>query len=251
MDYTVSRLARMAGVTPKTLRHYQEVGLLQPCRITAKGYRIYGSKEADRLQQILLYRTMGLSLAEIREILEAAGFSPLEALKEHRRRIEKEQERLGLLLATVEESIASLEGGKRMKDEEKFAGLKEEQIQENREKYGEEVREKYGEEALAASEEKLRGMTREAFQKGEALGQEILSKLKEAVEVGDPEGPLAEELCRLHKEWLMLYWGSYSKEAHKGLGEMYVADPRFQAYYDKAVPGGAAFLRDALNSYLS
>ena len=138
-----------------------------------------------------------------------------------------------------------------MKDEEKFAGLKEEQIQENREKYGEEVREKYGEEALAASEEKLRGMTGEAYKKGEELAEAIFAKLKEAVEAGDPEGPLAEELCRMHKEWLMLYWGSYSKEAHKGLGEMYVADPRFQAYYDQAVPGGAAFLRDALNSYLS
>ena len=92
---------------------------------------------------------------------------------------------------------------------------------------------------------------REAAEEQERLSKEILEKLAEAVKTGDPAGSLAQEVCKLHRTWLCLFWkdGSCTKEAHRNMGEMYAADERFRAYYEKAAPGAAEFLRDALKCY--
>lgn len=138
-----------------------------------------------------------------------------------------------------------------MSSKEKFEGFKQKMTDENEAKYGKEIREKYGDDTVNASNSKVKGMSEEVWQKTETLRKEIDELLKEAYAQGNPAGELAQKACALHKEWICMFWpaGMYSKEAHKGLGEMYAADERFTAYYDKIAPGCAVFFRDALNIY--
>lgn len=249
MEYTVQKLAHLSGVSARTLRYYDEIGLLRPQRLTASGYRIYGASQVDRLQQILFYREMGLPLEAIRRILDDPQFDSIQALKEHRLALLTEQNRIARLLDTVEKTIVYRQGGNPMSDKEKFQGLKERLIEENEVKYGREIRKKYGDEKVDASNRQLRNMSQEDYDRMEHLGRQILADLTDAVPGGEPTGELGQRIAGMHRDWLTLIWGSYNKEAHAGLARMYVEDERFAAYYDKACPGGAVFLRDAILHY--
>jgi len=136
-----------------------------------------------------------------------------------------------------------------MTDEEKFEGLKDRLIRENESRYGAEVRSLYGNETVDSSNAKLKSMTPQQYERMQTLSGDIAALLKKAAETKDPDGTLAFKLYELHKEWLMFTWHSYSPEAHKGLAQMYVEDPRFTAYYDQIAPGSAAYLRDAIVRY--
>ncbi|USK68367.1 MerR family transcriptional regulator [Peribacillus asahii] len=250
MEYTVNKLAQLSGVSSRTLRYYDQIGLLKPARINSSGYRIYGQKEVDLLQQILFYRELEVRLEEIIEIIHQPTFNQTTALKNHYNNLKKKRARLDKIIATVEMTIASKEGGISMQDKQKFEGFKEKMIEDNEQKYGKEIREKYGDETVDASNAKLRGMSQEDYRAMAVLGEEILSLLEKAYETGDPASDVAQKLAAKHKEWLMYSWPNYSKEAHAGLAEMYVADERFTAYYDKNVKGGTEFLRDAILIYL-
>lgn len=250
MEYTVNKLARISGVSGRTLRYYDQIGLLKPARINSSGYRIYGQEEVDLLQQILFYRELDVSLEDIMEIIQQPDFNRKEALKNHHAKLKQKRARLDQIMATVEKTIASMEGGVPMQDNEKFAGLKEKLIEENEKKYGKEIREKYGNDIVEASNTKLRGMTQGDYQAMTELGEEIMNLLKEAYKTGDPASEKAQQLAEKHKQWLLYSWTNYSKEAHAGLAEMYVADERFTAYYDTAIKGGTQFLRDAIMIYL-
>ena len=133
-----------------------------------------------------------------------------------------------------------------MTDKEKFEGYKEKMLRENEENFGEEIRKKYGEAVVAASHRKFKNMTLEQGKEVEELSHKLNHLLREAFEQGNPAGKTAQEACALHKKWLGYFWDSYSKEAHKGLAQMYVDDPRFAKYYDIIAPGCARFLRDAI-----
>ncbi|NLP16631.1 MAG: MerR family transcriptional regulator [Clostridiales bacterium] len=249
MEYTILKLAKMAGVSTRTLRYYDEVGILQPARINSSGYRIYGSKEVDRLQQILFYRELDFSIDKIKEILDSTDFDELRALTTHREQLLNKRKQLDLLINNVERSIQAKEGRLKMKDNEKFEGFKRNLLDENERKYGKEVREKYGEETVKASNDKFMKMTKEQYEEFEKLSIEVLDTLEAAMETKDPAGDLAQKACELHKKWLTFTWKDYSKEAHAGLAQMYVDDERFTAYYDKRKPGMAEFLRDAILIY--
>ncbi|HHY74682.1 MAG TPA: MerR family transcriptional regulator [Bacillus bacterium] len=250
MEYTVNKLAQLSGVSGRTLRYYDEIGLLKPARTNSSGYRIYGQKEVDLLQQILFYRELELSLEEIIEIINQSNFNQMEALKSHSDNLKKKRDRLDKLITTVEKTIASKEEGLQMTDKQKFEGFKEKLIADNEQKYGREIRKKYGDETVDASNAILKGMSQEDYQAMTSLGEDILELLEKAFKTGDTKSELARKLAAKHKKWLMYSWSDYSKEAHAGLAEMYVADERFTAYYDKRVKGGAEFLRDAILIYL-
>lgn len=136
-----------------------------------------------------------------------------------------------------------------MSDKEKFDGLKQKMVEDNEEQYGKEIREKYGNETVERSNHKLKNMTEEEYQEISELATSIKDKLAVAYEAGDPASDQAQEVAELHRKWLSFYWDSYSKEAHAGLAQMYVDDPRFTAYYDEERPGTAVFLRDAIFAY--
>jgi hypothetical protein len=136
-----------------------------------------------------------------------------------------------------------------MNDKEKFEGFKKKLVEDNEEKYGEEIREKYGDDKVNASNQKMLNMTAEQYTEFEKLSQEVMNTLEAAFATGDPAGELGQKTADLHRQWLSFSWGSYSKEAHAGVAQMYVDDERFTAYYDKKQPGFAAFLRDAVFIY--
>lgn len=249
MEYTVQKLAQLAGVSSRTLRYYDEIGILKPARTNSSGYRIYGQQEVDRLQQILFYRELGVSLDQIKEIITAPAFDAAGALKEHREKLLEKRKQLDLLITNVEKTISSAEGRTTMSNKEKFEGFKKKMIEDNEKQYGKEIREKYGEETVEKSNAKLMNMTQEEHEAVTKLAEEVNSTLAQAMETGDPASGLAQKAADLHKQWITFYWSEYSKEAHAGLAEMYVADERFKAYYDKIQPGAAEFLRDAIKIY--
>ncbi|WP_123042932.1 MerR family transcriptional regulator [Cohnella candidum] len=249
MEYTVQKLGRLAGISTRTLRFYDEIGILKPARTNSSGYRIYGQTEVDRLQQILFYRELGVDLNRIKQIVTDPAFNGAEALREHREQLLDKRRQLDLLIENVDKTIAASEGRMDMSDEEKFEGFKRNLIEENEKKYGQEIREKYGEEAVEKSNRKVQNMTKEQHEEVTRLSEELSSVLAEAFRTGNPAGELAQKAADLHKRWLSFYWSDYSKEAHANLAQMYVDDERFKAHYDEKQPGTAEFLRDAIHFY--
>ncbi|MCL2201941.1 MAG: MerR family transcriptional regulator [Oscillospiraceae bacterium] len=249
MEYTVNKLSKMSGVSARTLRYYDEIGLLRPVRVASSGYRLYGQNELDTLQQILFYRELGFPLDEIKSILYAPEFDRAKAFERHLAELSIKRERLDLLMNNVAKSMSTMKGETTMTDNEKFEGFKQSLIDGNEQKYGSEIRSKYGDEAVNASNAKLKGLTQEQYDESEQLRIAYEGKLKEAVETGNPAGESAQQACDLHRRWLCVFYPSYSKEYHKGLGEMYVSDERFKVNYEKIAPGCAEFFRDAINVY--
>ncbi|MDP4180855.1 MAG: MerR family transcriptional regulator [Bacillota bacterium] len=249
MEYTIQKLGIMAGVSTRTLRYYDEIGILKPARINSSGYRIYGKAEVDTLQQILFYRELGISLENIKEIIVSPTFDSVNALKEHREKLLAKRDQLDLLIANVDKTIVASEGRIKMSDKEKFEGFKQKLIDDNEKKYGEEIRKKYGDEQVDKSNAKIKGMTEQQYAEVEKLSALVISTLNEAFKIGDPAGELAQKAADLHRQWLSYFWNSYTKEAHAGVAQMYVDDERFTAYYDKEQPGTAEFLRDAILIY--
>jgi len=239
----------MAGISGRTLRYYDEIGILTPARINSSGYRVYGTAEVDRLQQILFYRELGVSLDNIREIITAPSFDGLAALKEHRLKLLDKKQKLELLIVNVEKTIVLTEGRITMADKEKFEGFKQNMIDSNEKMYGKEIRAKYGNERIDQSNERLKGMDQEQYNQLQELGAQVIDTLTEAFANGDPAGELAQKTAELHRQWLIFTWGDYSKEAHAGLARMYVDDERFTSYYDQQQPGATKFLRDAILIY--
>jgi DNA-binding transcriptional MerR regulator len=249
MEYTVQKLSKLAGVSTRTLRYYDEIEILKPARINSSGYRIYGENEVNRLQQIMFYRELGISLDNIKNIITSPTFDEASALIEHREKLLDKREQIDRLIANVEKTIALTEGRISMTDKEKFEGFKQKMIDDNEKKYGKEIREKYGNDTVEKSNKKLKGITEEQFEALTNLEKQVKEALVEAFKTGDPAGDLAQKAADLHKQWLTYSWPQYSKEAHAGLAQMYVDDERFTAYYDKEQPGTAIFLRDAILIY--
>jgi len=251
VEYTVNKLAKMSGISTRTLHYYDEIGLLSPERISSNGYRIYGQLQVDLLQQILFFRELGLSLEEIKEIIYSKTFDQTLALENHLTALYRKKEQIDLLIQNVSKTIRAVKGEIIMGDKEKFEGFKQKLVEENGQKFGEEIRQKYGDKVVEASNAKVKNMTQEQYAKVEQLSKEVNETLREATLLGDPANELAQKACDLHRQWLCYFWpdGMYSKEAHKGLATMYCEDERFKAYYDAITPGCAEFLRDAIDIY--
>lgn len=249
MEYSINEVAKMSGVSTRTLRYYDEIGLLTPLKIRSNGYRIYGKNELNTLQQILFYREFELPLEEIKKLLMDQTFNREKALQSHYEKLVQKRQQIDLMLENLRQSMNEEKGRIKMKDKDKFQGFKEKSLKENEEKYGKEIREKYGEDTVEKSNAKYMGQTKEQYEKAEALAAEISRKIKELQGNADPSSEEGKALGALHKEWLLLYWPAYDKDAHRGLGDMYVEDERFRAYYDKIQEGAAAYLRDAIYAY--
>lgn len=250
--WSVGGLAAISGVSVRTLHWYEQVGLLVPGR-AANGYRVYTSADAARLQQIMLYRTCGLELAEIGALLDDPGFDAARALRQHLAALSRRRRELDAIIDTVEKTIRHLEG-EPMSDEERFEGLKRKAVEENEQAYGAEARVRYGDDAVDAANAKLLAMDEAAWNDRAKLEGAIIDQLGAAMATGDPHGAEARALAGMHARWIQLHWGDgrYSPEAHLGLARGYLADPRFTAYYDeRAGEGATAFLVSAIEGYLS
>lgn len=214
-------------------------------------YRIYSEEQVDKLQQILFYKELGVSLHEIKILLGEPGYDREKVLQNHLSELRFRKDQIDLLIKNVSKTIASMRGDTVMKDKEKFEGFKQKLIGENEQKYGDEVRKNFGDKTVDASNAKIKGMTAEQYAHIEKLSEELNTTLAAAYKTGDANGEPAQKACTMHKEWLCYFWpdGAYNAEAHMSLAQSYVDDARFTAYYDKIAPGCAVFLRDAINIY--
>lgn len=249
MEYTIKKIANLSGVSARTLRFYDEIDLLKPARVNSSGYRIYGQNEVNRLQQILFYREMDLKLEEIKEILDNPDFDVGQALMEHQEKLVAKRQEIDRLLASVQQTMKYYKGEIEMSDQEKFTAFKEQKVAKNEAKYGKEIREKYGEETVERSNKKYLNLTEEQMQEMAETEVQLFEKIGIYLEQPEIESDVAKEIFRLHKKWLSYTWPTYSAEAHKGLGMMYIADERFTAYYDEKHAGAAQALNDAIQYY--
>lgn len=246
MGYKISQLSKLSNVSTRTIRYYDEIGLLKPSIILDNGYRLYGQEEVDLLQQILFYKELGFKLSQIKEIISSKDFDKEKALKDHLTTLNKERERIIVLIDTLNKTIKSLKGEVSMSDKEKFIGFKENLIKENEEKYGKEIRENYGDDVINLSNEKFSNMSEEDYKRSKDLEDEIRETLIKGTK--DYNSEIGKKLYNLHKEWLLLFWDKkmYSKKAHLGLAMMYENDDRFRKYYDDIVSGGCNTLVKAI-----
>lgn len=248
--YKINEIAKLAGISTRTLRYYDTIKLLSPSYIADNNYRYYTEKEIDTLQQILFYKELSFTLEDIKDIITDKNFDFVNALTEHRKRLISKQAQIEKLLDTIDKTIQKEKGEIKMKNEEKFKGLIEEEILENEENYGTEIRNLYGNDTIDASYQKMRKMSKWEFNEAKRLALEINEKLGQALIIGDPSSDLAMELCELHATWIKMYWSTYTKEAHIKLVEMYTIDERFTAYYDKVGENATTFLFQAMKLYI-
>jgi len=251
MEYSIQALSRLSGVTTRTLRWYDEIGLLKPSRTSESGYRYYGAAEVDRLQDILYYRALGVELAQIKACLDDPTFDRLAALRSHLTALESERGRLDGLIRSVQDTIRAEERNEMMSDEKKFEAFKRQAVEENEKRYGKEVREKYGDKEMDAANAAAMKITREEYREWTAIGEEIQNRLEGAVKAGlAPDREEGKKITDLHRRWLTLSGSGYDPARHRGIAELYVLDERFTAYYDKNMPGCARFLRDAVHCWV-
>ena len=242
--YAVKALAKMAGVSVRTLHHYDHIGLLEPSSRTAAGYRLYGQKDLLRLQQILFYRELDFPLNEIKKILDRPGFKLTKALENHREMLRERADRLARLLNTIDKTIQKLEEENvGMTDEELYEGFSKEQI----EGYRREVRERYDPMLVEESERRVRNMSKEQWKAIKQTGDEIPRRLAALMDrqPGDPE---VQKAVAQHYKWIEQFY-TVSAEHYRGLGTLYVEDPRFRANYDKHRAGLADFMKAAMEYY--
>jgi DNA-binding transcriptional MerR regulator len=242
--HTVQQLASLAGISVRTLHHYDHIGLLTPSTRSAAGYRLYGTEDLLRLQQILLYRELDLPLEEIRRILDDPGFDPVRALAQHRRTLELHAERLARLLHTIDRTIDRLtEVDMSLSDEELYEGLPKEQV----ERWKREVDERYDPKLVAESNRRVHTMGKDQWNAVKAEGDAISRRMAELMgrPADDPE--VQATIARQHA-WIENFYAC-PPEMFEGLGQHYADHPEFRANYDKYRPGLADFMRDAMAYY--
>ncbi|MEE2030767.1 MerR family transcriptional regulator [Rhodococcus chondri] len=248
-EWSIQELARAAGVTSRTLRHYGDVGVLEPTRTGRSGMRFYDSGALVRLQRILLLRDLGLGLAAIREVL-AGEHDTAGALRTHLTLLEQEREQLDRRIEAVRSTIGKTERGDELMAEEVFDGF-------DHTRHRDEVIERWGKDAYDSSDRWWRGMSETERGDWKTVVERLNGDWTAAAATGlDPSGPEAQHLARRHVEWLTSVPGTpgygtpegSSREYVLGLADMYVADERFAANYGGTA--GAEFVRAALRAFL-
>jgi DNA-binding transcriptional MerR regulator len=247
MNYTINQLAEIAHLSTRTLRYYDQIGLLKAKRDSQSNYRLYSTDEVNKLQQILFYRELGFELKDIKKVLDKKDAFLTEKLKLHIEKLKAEQNRIQKLIENVEKTLLHQKGVIYMSDQEKFEGFKHQLLKDNDEMYKDEVINKWGNDAYETSRKAFKNMTKVAYDAFQDLAKEIISELLVAFQEGnDPKSTHALSAAKLHQTWIKTAWGSYNTEAHLNLVDMYVADDRFKAYYDSHQEGLAKLLRDSV-----
>ncbi|MFI0419412.1 MerR family transcriptional regulator [Spongiactinospora sp. 9N601] len=249
MAWSIAEVARMSGVTARTLRHYHEIGLLIPASIGANGYRFYDEDELLRLQQILVLRALGLGLPEIRAIVDRHT-DPVVALREHHERLLTERDRLDSLIASVTGTIAELRHNQEMgtmrkinQPENLFAGL-------DPESYRDEAARQYGEHWENAGQRRLiESSSPEELERMQREATAALVRMAGLMEAGTPvDDPAVFTELDAHYAQMTKFW-TPSAEEYACFGAMQAEDERFRAGYERVAAGLAEFMRDAMAAY--
>ena len=231
---TIGQAARLAKVTVRTLHHYDAIGLLSPTLRSSGDYRLYAREDLHRLQQIRLYRSTGMSLESIRQVLDDPGFDERDALREHRRRLEEELSKTRELIRTVDRMLSE---GTTMAHEEMFEGFKHED-------YAEEVKERWGDtESFKVSAKRTAKYSSSEMQAIKAEHAEILKDFGAAKSAGvEPTEDGAIELAERARRHIDRWFYPLSREGHVQLAQMYTSDPRFRQAYEDVGEGLAEYV---------
>ncbi|MEL6559972.1 MAG: MerR family transcriptional regulator [Bacteroidota bacterium] len=248
-NYSVKELALLAGITVRTLHHYDRIGLLKPGVRTRKGYRQYGETELLKLQQIMIYKEMDFSLREIKNLLEAPDFDVLSALEDHKRNIAKRRKRLSNLLITLDKTIHHLKEGIMLDPKELYEGFPDGKG----ESYREEALEKWGD-AVKDSEKSLMQMSKPDFNQLKQDFDDCWRKLASYVGRDYRDQECQEEIAK-HYRYILQFWGVQNlQEDHKkpylGLADLYINDGRFTEIDGKQVAGFGEFLKKAMTFFV-
>ncbi|MBK9601761.1 MAG: MerR family transcriptional regulator [Anaerolineales bacterium] len=242
--FTVKQLSSMAGVTPRTLHHYDEIGLLKPSRIGENGYRYYGEEALLKLQQILFYRELDIPLDEIKKIMGRRDFDVLGALQSHKDALNKQAVRIDRLIQTVDNTIQHLKGKTKMSEKGLFEGFSEEE----QEKYAKEAEQMYDPETVRESNRKWKAYSAAKKEAILAEGKAVYMDMVAAM----PKGAASAEVQAIVERWRkhMDYFWTPNLDQLLGLAEGYSDDPRFKANFDKMHPNLAEFMREAVKVYV-
>ncbi len=244
MSYSVGEVARLTGVTVRTLHHYDEIGLLSPSGRTAAGYRRYAESDLARLQQILTYRELGFPLEEIGEILADQDADALSHLRRQHALLVARMERLRKMIDAVEFMMEAQQMGIQLTPEERFEVFGDF----DPDQYADEVEQRWGgAEAYRESQRRAATYTKDDWVRIKSETDDLYREFAEAMRAGVPAGSeQAMDLAEAHRQQISQWFYDCSYEIHRGLAEMYVTDERFTRNLDQYAPGLAAYLREAI-----
>ena len=243
MPYTIKKIADLAGVTTRTIRYYDEIGLLSPADTGDNGYRYYDQGSLLRLQQILFFRELDVPLKDIQLIMSRPDFNLAAALEKHRTSLQSKAERLDKLIDTVDQTIATIKGEWTMNDKDYFEGFDETQ-------YQEEAKKLWGDTPQwAESQKKWASYTME--QKGEikAEGGRITIRMVSEDPNASPDDPDVQAAIGEYHAYINKYFYTCDVGFLRGLADMWVEDQRFAINYERIREGGAVFVRAAVHIF--
>ncbi len=243
--YSVKQVAELSGITIRTLHHYDEIGLLKPAMRSEKKYRYYDEDNLLRLQQILFYRELDFSLAQTRAILDDPEFDFIKALEKHREALVQRHKQTGSLIQTLDQTLEKIKGDQKMafKDKDLYQGFDQEKI----DRWNKEVDEKYDPEKVAESRRNVGKMSRRQYAKVQKQGERVTRAISEAMDKGARSTEI-QALIKEHHAWIENFY-TCPGEMYKGLGQLYIENPEFTAYYEKIKPGLADFMCDAMGFF--
>ncbi|MGW7466923.1 MerR family transcriptional regulator [Streptomyces xantholiticus] len=244
MSWSVGQVARFAGVTVRTLHHYDEIGLLHPSGRSGSGHRRYDDADLDRLQQILFYRELGFPLEEVAVLLDDPDVDPRAHLRRQHELLSARITRLQEMAAAVERAMEAKKMGINLTPEEKFELFgdfdPDDHAEETEQRWG-------GTDAYKESQRRAASYTKEDWQRIQREADEVNARFVALMEAGEePESEAAMAAAEEHRRWISSNHYDCSYEMHTGLAEMYVTDERFTRNIDRARPGLAAYLREAI-----
>lgn len=238
----INEVAKLTGITIRTLHYYDEIGLLKPSQITEAGYRLYDENNLSELQQILLFKELNFPLNEIKEIMTNSEYDKTEALKKHKELLLKKRERIDKLITLVDNTIKG-EGKMSFKEFDMT------EIESAKKKYAKEVKERWGSyDAYIESEKKTSNYGKEQWQEINNEGKEILKAFADNMD----KTPDSKEVQELVKEWQCFITERFyncTNEILQCLGLMYVGDERFKENIDSNGEGTAEFISKAIEIY--
>ena len=249
-EYTVKQLAKLSGVSVRTLHHYDEIGLLKPATVGSNGYRYYGHEELLRLQQILFHRELRLPLDEIGRHLDAPGFDRIAALKAQREMLLADARRFRRLALTIDQTLAALKGETDMNDKAMYRGFNPEKQAEHEawlvDRFGGDMQARIDE-----SKEKMKGFTQADLDRMQAERESIEAGLADALGQGLPaDSAPVQALTKRHHAWVGASWNrTPTREAYVGLGQLYQDHPDFRARYEDLAAGLTDYLQAAMGAF--
>ncbi len=243
MAYTIKEIADLAGVTTRTIRYYDEIGLLEPALTGDNGYRYYDQDSLLRLQQILFFRELDVPLKEIELIMNGPNYDLLSALGNHRSALQGKVRRLETLIDTLDKTVASIKGEGSMSDKDVFEGFDESQ-------YEEEVRERWGDSPrYAESQAKWSSYSEEQKEAIKAEGGRLTVMMVSKDPKASPDDADVQAAVGEYHAYLNQYFYTCELSFLRVLADNWVQDPRFAINYEKIREGGAAFAREAVHIY--